>query len=460
MQIANLWVFCISRCCNAHEHAARDFMVVEATQASGFASPSEWFVCPICHLVLKDPKLTECGHQFCTGCLSICFGGQAFSCPVCRTKLDSSKLFPNNALKRQILDLKITCGRQEDGCEWTGELRNEEDHEEECQYANEYCTNECGQWVMRKDMEDHVDNQCPRRSVYCEHCYLELELMELQDHYEICEMYPVECVYDCGDVLERHKMDSHIDQQGSCPNTPVACDFKNSGCEFRGKRSDLSKHIESNVVSHLGLVAKKLTTTTEELEKTDLELEATKKRLAEAEDKLADMELQHYEELNQRFLSLPPDRPKKFIHIWRIENWSQKVLAAKRKRNPVKEINSDPFYVYPGYHLYICACPNGDRDTAMSCLSIFLTAIEGKFDKKLEWPFPYSFDLEVIDQQSNGNDISIQVSPPYESALQYHTDDCGLGSPEMARHSILGTRCYIKDDTILIRLTVHVKNNQ
>ena len=435
-------------------------MAVGATQGSGFDSLfietlSERFVCPICHLVLKDPKLTECGHHFCTGCLTKCTGGQAFSrsCPVCRTKLDSSKVFPNNALKREILDLKITCGRQEEGCEWTGELRNEEDHEEECQYVNEYCTNECGEWVMRKDMEDHVDNQCPRRSVCCEYCDLELELVELQDHYEMCEMYPVQCVNDCGKILARHQMDSHIDRQGTCPNTLLDCDFKNSGCEFQGKRSDLSKHIEFNVVSHLSLVAMKLTTTTEELE-------ATKERLAEAEDKLADMELQHYEELNRRSLSLPPDQPKKFIHTWRIETWSQKVQAAERNTNPVKDIHSDPFYVYPGYHLRLLAYPNGDRDSAVSCLGTFLVATEGKFDTRVEWPFPFSFDLEVVDQQSNGNDIFHELSPPYESALGYSTRSSGWGTPEMATHNILGTRCYIKDDTILIRLTVHMKKLQ
>ena len=437
-------------------------MAVGATQGSGFDSLfietlSERFVCPICHLVLKDPKLTECGHHFCTGCLTInCTGGRAFSCPVCRTKIDSSKVYPNNALKREILDLKITCDQQ--GCKWTGELRNEEDHEEECQHVYKACKNECGQLVMRKDMEDHVDNQCPKRSVCCEHCDLELKLVELQDHYEMCEMYPVECVYDCGEILARHQIDSHIDRQGTCPNALLDCDFKNSGCQFQGKRSDLLKHIESNAISHLSLVTVKLT---QELEATKEKLADTETRLALAEGKLADLELQHYEELNRRSLSLSPIQPSKFIHTWRIENWSQKVLAAKRKRNPVTNITSARFYVYPGYHLYLRAHPSGDGDTAVSYLGVFLWVTEGKYDKDIKWPFPFSYDLEVLDQQPNGNDISYALSPPHGSSLQnpgnIFEKRRGWGEPEIASHDILGTRCYIKDDAIMIRLIIHVK---
>ena len=163
----------LATCCNAHEHAVGDLMAAKAEDC-GFdylfiETLSERLICPVCQMAMKEPKLTECGHQFCAGCLIRYSHGQTFSCPVCRTTLDSSKIYPNNALKREILDLKIKCVRHE-SCDWVGELRNEEVHEGECQYVNEYCTNECGELVMRKDMGDHVDNQCSRRRVRCVHC--------------------------------------------------------------------------------------------------------------------------------------------------------------------------------------------------------------------------------------------------------------------------------------------------
>lgn len=353
--------------------------------------------------------------------------------------------------------MEIMCGKK--GCEWVGELRNKTSHEEICQYVSKKCENECSEVVMRKDMEYHVHYKCPRRRVCCKHCDLNLEFSELQDHHKICKMYPVECVYDCGEVLRRCQMEGHTGRQGMCPNTPVNCDFRSSGCEFQGKRSDLLEHMESNVVSHLNLLAKKLSTTTEELEKTNQELKVTKQRLAEAESTLADMESQHYEELTRRGLSMPSKKPKKYIYIWRIDNWAKEVLAAKCDQKSIKDsIGSDGFYVYPGYRLYLRALPNNvtDIDTAISYLGVFLVATEGKHDKNVVWPFPFSFDLEVVDQQPNGNNIFYHMSPPYGSALKHSTSDCGCGTPYLASHDILGTRCYIKDDAILIRLTIHL----
>ena len=74
------------------------------------AGLSEKFTCPICHLALREPQLTKCGHHFCESCLEESLAmSLAPSCPVCREELESSKIFPNNALKREILDMKIKC---------------------------------------------------------------------------------------------------------------------------------------------------------------------------------------------------------------------------------------------------------------------------------------------------------------------------------------------------------------
>ena len=58
-------------------------------------------------------------------------------------------IYPNNALKREILDLKIKCDRHEEGCEWVGELRSRDLHYETCQYASEDCVNGCGRILIR-----------------------------------------------------------------------------------------------------------------------------------------------------------------------------------------------------------------------------------------------------------------------------------------------------------------------
>ena len=85
------------------------------------------FKCPICQLALEEPQLTICGHNFCKRCLTECLR-RVSSCPVCRGELKAANeyLFPNKALEREILDLKIKCNQLEKGCEWVGELRERE----------------------------------------------------------------------------------------------------------------------------------------------------------------------------------------------------------------------------------------------------------------------------------------------------------------------------------------------
>ncbi|XP_062518493.1 TNF receptor-associated factor 6-like [Corticium candelabrum] len=433
-----------------------------ATAARGFDEEfveplSTRLTCPICHLAFREPVLTRCGHQFCSSCLTPCLQRSA-SCPVCRTKLDSSNIFPNNALKREILDLNIKFSLHETGCAWTGELRNSEVHDRECQYVDVACENECEQWIMRKDIDDHMTNDCPQRIVICKHCTENMKQAELKDHYEECDEYPIECRYKCGMMVQRCQMKDHIGRQGTCPNSLLDCDYEDNGCQFRGNRHDLCKHIENNIGLHFSLIAsalkktkEELKATKEELTETRDELEETKNELAETRDELTEARVQLSEEIHRRSLSLLPQTPKQFLFTWTIDNWQEKSRASKEEKSGMEWITSSFFYVYPGYHLYIDTYPNGDQAANRGHLGVFLYTTGGDFDRTLSWPFPYSFDFELIDQQVGGENICLHV-PPDALGLSYR----GYGSPQFASHQELESGCYIKDDSIRIKLCVHL----
>lgn len=236
------------------------------------------FKCPICQLALKEPKQTECGHHVCATCLTHPMG-QTLSCPTCRTELEASKIFPDNSLKRDILKLKIQCHRNEEGCEWVGELKDHESHDWHCGYVRVVCAKECGEMVMRKNIDDHVEKDCLSREVRCGHCESKMKAVELQDHSMECDMYPVNCSYDCDEMVPRHLMADHVGRQGTCPNSPLVCDFKNNGCQFQGTRAELLQHIESNITIHLTLIAIELSATRQTLEVTVQELTNTKRNL-------------------------------------------------------------------------------------------------------------------------------------------------------------------------------------
>ncbi|XP_062508315.1 TNF receptor-associated factor 6-like [Corticium candelabrum] len=443
------------------------------------------FLCPICFLVLREPKLTDCGHHFCANCFAdLPLEGAVparvecyTSCPSCRSRLTKLEIFSNNALKREILNLMIKCDRHEKGCEWVGELRYKETHEKECEYVEETCANKCGEMVIRKEMKNHKERLCGRRATSCDYCSARMEWMDLAAHYLTCLLYPVGCVYSCGQMLARGQMEDHTGSQGNCPNSILDCDFRDNGCQFEGKRHELLMHIESNTANHLSLIAKELRTTKLKLEKTEQKLENTEQTLKKTEQKLettsteqksactesrlSEVESQLCEELIRRKYSLPPVlTASKFVHKWRIENWSEKVIRAKLTKPGESLIKSSSFYVYPGYHLYLEVFPVKviDDDTFENYVGVYLIPSHGEFDKKLVWPFPFSFEFAIIDQQLAGENVVERFSPPYKGALNLEIGGMGGGKPRFVSHKRLESRYYIKDDSILCKLTIHMKN--
>ncbi|XP_062508323.1 TNF receptor-associated factor 6-like [Corticium candelabrum] len=452
------------------------------------------FLCPICFLVLREPKLTECGHHFCANCFVDlpnapvevpAPGDESYiSCPSCRTRLTKSEIFSNNALKREILDLMIKCDRHEKGCEWVGELRYRESHEKECEYVEETCANKCGEMVIRKEMKNHKERLCGRRATGCDYCSATMEWMDLAAHHLTCLLYPVFCIYSCGQILARGQMEDHTGRQGNCPNSILSCDFRDNGCQFEGKRHELLMHIESNTANHLSLIAMELRTTKLKLENTEQKLEkteqklekteqklekteqklentSTEQKLAGTESRLSEVESQLCEELIRRKYSLPPvSTASKFVHKWRLENWSEKVIQAKLKKPGEKVFRTSSFYVYPGYHLYVGVYPVDviDDNTFENYVGVYLYPSHGDFDEKLVWPFPFSFDFAIIDQQLTGVNVVHQCLPPYKNALNIGIGTEGWGNASVVSHKRLESRHYIKDDSILCKLTIHVKN--
>ena len=82
-------------------------------------------VCPICHLILRDPyQATCCGTNFCNSCCQQIDDSKP--CPVCRD--DNFKTSPNLNMKHALSQCQVLCTHSKDGCKWTGELGDLEHH--------------------------------------------------------------------------------------------------------------------------------------------------------------------------------------------------------------------------------------------------------------------------------------------------------------------------------------------
>ena len=119
------------------------------------------YTCPICLEVLRDPyQATCCGVNFCKECIHPVKAANE-PCPVCRKQ--DFDLFPDKRLQRVLYNSRIDCTNKSIGCEWTGELRELDNHLnldpsalEGCPYTLIKCPLGCAKYIYRKDVEDQA----------------------------------------------------------------------------------------------------------------------------------------------------------------------------------------------------------------------------------------------------------------------------------------------------------------
>ena len=138
-----------------------------------------------------------------------------------------------------------------------------------CPYAPTMCINGCSQLIMKKDLQIHIDHNCPETMiecinhqrgcnqnikrknmsnhrktcqyelVICEYCTVSIKRMDLNNHYNKCQLFPIQCINDgCNEIMQRKLMEFH--QLNECPEKVVNCPI--DGCDVTLKRKYLQDH--------------------------------------------------------------------------------------------------------------------------------------------------------------------------------------------------------------------------
>ncbi|XP_068718085.1 TNF receptor-associated factor 4-like [Montipora capricornis] len=369
--------------------------------------------CPICYLPLKVPVQTEvCGHRFCKLCLERHFmrqeaDGKQLTCPLDQNVLTRNKdMFLDKATDRKVRSFVIKCPR---GCQWTGELRSKEGHENECTRFPVNCPNGCGKLVPREEILSHTEN--------------------------------------------------------SCSLAPILCPFAEMGCNKKVLQPEIKSHIHSEMGNHLDLVCAKLRSTEEELRKTKEHLDLACIKLKNTEEELHSTKDQFEEttaELKERINAL---ENKPFIYTWKV-NGFHKISEEARTENDM--IESDPFYTSEcGYKVRLRLYPNGfymGKNTGgpwapeNTHLSIYFKIMKGDFDSILKWPFAKQVTITLIDQHENLNDTEniTKTIRGNQEQQTWNSRPCkgtnkDRGFSNFVSHDVLMKRRYIVDDIIFIQ---------
>ena len=206
---------------------------------------------------LLHDSLTAFEMKFfiCTGCNGLgrdpCNVGeeQKFLCDTCIP--EGQERTPVKQARESVPLISAKCPLNTRGCIWKDMIGNLTTHLDECEYFVVNCTNDCQMILQRMELEYHLANDCTHRNVTCEHCNGTVMFKDLTSHHETCPEFPLVCKNECGGTFKRKEMQGHVDND--CPNTVLPCGFKVFGCRARKKRCELAEHSNAEQLAHLDL---------------------------------------------------------------------------------------------------------------------------------------------------------------------------------------------------------------
>ena len=347
----------------------------------------------------------------------------------------------------------MKCDNVERGCEKEETLGTLEEHVAVCQFTPVPCPKQCKiVLLLRKDLDNHINNECPNRDCECEYCGENGTYANItQIHSAVCEKI-VPCPNeDCTGTMKYHMIEDHVEDD--CEYTEVSCKYANVGCDVKLKRKDMRAHEEDDKIhlhQALGAVV--------ELNDKSVQLQDTSLQLQE---KLQDINLQLQDTISRMEYGLNN------ISRWR---WKQEIILMtfkltdyQHKVENDEEFKSPSFYTSPeGYHMSIKVYINGNGDGKGTHVSVFVYILEGRNDSKLKWPFIGSVKIELLNQLKDGSHHIKTV--PFK--LEHNTQvGSSLGYSQFIPHTELSqnssyNREYLKDDTLYFRVSVKVPDRK
>ena len=345
-------------------------------------------------------------------------------------------MWPRNNLiihttgERDILSLKAPCDNSSNGCDWIGELRSLDQYLDDYDYTLLPCPNKCSTvdkvvQVLRKDLDKHTKEECPRRQYKCPHCQEAGEYQEITTkHLEECPiMVEVPCPNrGCKTHLIRRDLSKH---RKKCMFENVPCKYSTIGCTEVVERKDLAEH-EGDSQRHLQLAVD---------------------TILQQQIKISNMQAQS----------------RKMPVLYKFINFSQHKTANDETYSPA-------FYTSPkGYKMCINVNANGHGNGEHTHVSVFVYIMKGENDDYLPWPFTGTVTVELLNQLEDKNHHSISIKfIPDDNSCHRVVDDKrsshGWGRSEYISHSDLGHNSaknhqYLKDDRLHFRISVNAANS-
>ena len=371
--------------------------------------------------------------------------------------------FPDEAIRREISSLPVTCAFTEAGCTWKGKFHEYQQHKDNCDSTTDLPS--CKKGDMRPfsttasfSPTNSLNGQSPLRSPGCPNAYdSNIDNFEPKQHLQEGEYSHLSMIADCSQLL------GLPGGKIAAPHHEVS-DSMNTQSE--AEHCMLPLHIPlQDIVKNI--VTKEMQNTQNRLFSSMIqEFKARDEERASLISQFTELEKQirsNNTELEDRDfrLSILESSNHDGSMIWKIPQLSQRKADVENGR--CASILSLPFYSGRyGYKMCLRLYINGDGIGKGTHLSLFFVVMHGEFDNILQWSFTHKVTFKLINQ-AGGRDI-VDTFQPDPTSIFFRKPKSEMntasGCPQFISHTELEGGGFIVDDTIFIKCSVNTSTIQ
>ena len=437
-------------------------------------SVPEDFYCKQCSLVARKLTITSCcGESYCNVCIHSTQQDNK-PCPGCG--MVNFETFQHAKYQKKILTFQVSCSLKKRGCGWCRPLEHLDTHLNrdtgDCEYTDIDCPLKCHNKISKKNISDHLANECVKRDYVCPHCAFKASYeIVCNIHWPECSYFPLTCPNRCGVSCERTTMEE--DHMKICPLQEVECELKHIGCAERFLRKDEEGHMREKAQTHLLMMAtsvkmsqdfqgklqeqerksqeqeRKSQEQERKLQEQEKKLQEQERKSQEQERKLQEQERksQEQERKLQEQERKSQEQERKSQEQERKSQEQEEMLVAQRKEskalkteiadlekmcgvfwsftmdNFTKEKAKDkyddwkspPMYTHVcGYKFCIGIDANGYGINRGKSVNVELWSMRGGYDYQLKWPVRVRFTLELINHFESGENKKCTLTTTFD----------------------------------------------
>ena len=352
------------------------------------------YMCPICQEVLREPyQITCCGVNFCKECIHRVKAANE-PCPMCRKK--DFDLFHDKRLQRDLYNSRVDCTNKSKGCEWTGKLRELDNHLnldpsalEGCLYTLVKCPLGCAEFIYRKDVKDHAGRAHAMAGGVNGHV---------------------------GDDGRARAMAGGVkDHVGGDGRAHVSDDGKYEKAHASEMKRSAPTGLLRQTMTKLGSIF-------------NVRRVASKPHVLQPQQPVTGT----YKPVRAQFTMNNFKKYKRDNGTW----------------------YSPPFYTHPnGYKMYLRIHANGSASGRGTHLSVFVCLMRGENDDQLEWPFQGNITIQLVNQEEDRDHVIrtfYSGTAPSERCERVISKECienGWGIGRFLSHAELQPK-YLKNNCI------------